>query len=327
MSTYNEKVTRYEEIYTMLKKKFKWSLADSRTFMMVASMYVVNKRDFDLERYSRLSDYIKNEVGTFSTLKSQERFTIAAMLDIRTDYPQQAFQPFIRIYEEFVQEGFSRNIFTYLSALILMTNESHNQHYQPQIERALQVYKGMRKNHFFLTSHSDYPLAVLLAAQDKEIDPLLQHVETLYNQLHANGFKKGNDLQFLSHILSLIDNQNRLVERTVELQDRFKQSGFKIKTMHYPSLGLMTLLDHSYQEIDKIQHVTALLNKEKAFKWYKDINFMMATSFVLSEQLDDTSLLETKMYTIMETILQAQQTAMMGTLIAASAASSSEGGA
>ncbi|WP_110113354.1 DUF4003 family protein [Bacillus sp. CGMCC 1.16541] len=325
MNTYTEKVTLYEDIYTQLKKKFKWSFADSRTFMMVASIYVMNKRSFDLERYSRLSDYIKNEVSTFSTLKSQERFTIAAMLDIRTQQPEKSFHHFLSLYEELIKGGFTRNVFTYISTLILMTHYQSEHDYQHQIERSFHIYKGMRKKHFFLTSSSDYPLAVLLSTQDKEIDSLLHDIEVMYDALHTNGFRKGNDLQFLSHILSLLNHQDRLVERTADIQRRFRERDVKVKPMHYASLGMMATLDDPISDIETIQQLTTYLNNEKAFKWYKDINFMMATSFVLSEKIDDPSLVETKMYTIMETIIQAQQAAMIATITAASAASSSGG--
>lgn len=43
--------------------------------------------------------------------------------------------------------------------------------YEARIQRSVKVYKRMKEDHFFLTSTSDYPLAVLLAGQQEEIGP------------------------------------------------------------------------------------------------------------------------------------------------------------
>lgn len=62
--------------------------------MMVASIYVTNQRAFDVDRFIKISDYIKNEVGAFSTLKHEIRFTFAAMLDTHFEDYQTKFNEF-----------------------------------------------------------------------------------------------------------------------------------------------------------------------------------------------------------------------------------------
>ncbi|KAA0561515.1 DUF4003 family protein [Bacillus sp. CH30_1T] len=52
------KVKEYKDIYSQLKKRLRWKVSDSRSIMMVASLYVTNERAFDLDRFVEFSDYI-----------------------------------------------------------------------------------------------------------------------------------------------------------------------------------------------------------------------------------------------------------------------------
>lgn len=323
-----KKVNQYKDIYAQLKRELKWKVTDQRTLMMVASMYVVNDQSFNLQRFLDLSDYIKNQVSLFSTLKSYQRFTTAAMLDVRFEQPKEKFNEFIYLYEEMVNGGFGRGAFTYMAALVMLSNTPDRRDRQKCIKKALAVYKGMKAEHLFLTSSSDYPLAVLLAKEEGSVDGLMKHIETFYKKLNENGFRKGNDLQFLSHILSLgyETKADLLVERCTRLFDLFKQSGSKLKAMHYPVVGLLALVDDGASEIETIRQVVHELNSEKGFKWYKDLNFIMAGHFVMSEKTRNSSLLETGIYTTLETLIQAQQAAMIAVVAGTTAAVDSSGG-
>ncbi|MFC3885597.1 DUF4003 family protein [Bacillus songklensis] len=140
--------------------------------------------------------------------------------------------------------------------------------------------------------------------------------------------RKGNDLQFLSHILSL-DHETEaglLVERCVRLFDSLKQSGSKPKAMHYPVIGLLALMDGGGKEMETIRQIVNELNSEKLFKGHKDINFIMAVHLFMSDQTEDCSLLETGIYTTLEALIQAQQAAMIAVVAGTSNAGSSGGG-
>lgn len=324
--TLQTKVDQYIEIYEQLYKTFKWKVTDPLSLMMIASMYVVNQKPFDVNRLMDISDGIKKNVGMLSTLNSPHRYTFAAMLDVKFENPMEQFSKMLNIYEHLIGSKFSRESFTYLCAYILLTIESELD-LQTRISRSRSLYKGMRSNHFFLTSSSDYPLAVLLSNEDGTVEELLQNMEHFYSKLNQYGFSKGNDLQFLSHVLSLNPSDRDIVaERCVSLLDECKRRRkVKIRRMHYPVLGLLSFLENGVQELDIITEIVTQLNHHKRFKWHKDINFMMAVNFLVSEKMDDSNLIGTNMYTIIETLIQAQQAVMIA-VVAGSAAASSSGG-
>lgn len=321
------KVNEYASIYEQLYKSLKWKVSDTRTLMMVASMYVVNQKEFNLQNFLEISEGIKKNVGMFSTLNSTHRFTFAAMLDVRFANPMDKFFDLMKIYDQLIDSKFSRESFTYLCAYLLLLDEKSSD-LQKTIDRSISFYKGMKSNHFFLTSSSDYPLAVLLAYEEGSVEELLETMEHYYDYLAQNGFWKGNDLQFLSHILSLHPNdKNTVTERCTTLLDEFKRRGdIKLRKLHYPVLGLLSFLEKGDQELDTIREIHTQLNQNKLFKWNKDINLIFAINFLMSEKIENRSLLGTNMYTIIESIIQAQQAVMVATVTSAAVASSSNSG-
>ena len=106
----------------------------------------------------------------FSYLKVLSSFCSGRNIRYSLYRLQESFSDVLDLYEQLVTSGFSRSIFTYLAAAVLLTeeNEQHGAH----IQRSMQVYKRMKKDHLFLTSTNDYPLAVLLAGQSENVETL-----------------------------------------------------------------------------------------------------------------------------------------------------------
>ncbi|MDR4410308.1 DUF4003 family protein, partial [Bacillus anthracis] len=146
---------------------------------------------------------------------------------------------FLDLYEQVVTGCFSRSIFTYLAAAVILT-EDKDQH-NTQNQRSMQVYKRMKEDHLLLTGKNHYPLEVLLAGQSENIETLMGRVEHLYETLAKAGFRKGNDLQFLSHILSLKKDvrEEVLVATCTNIWKFLKHVSVKVKQMHCPAIGLL----------------------------------------------------------------------------------------
>ncbi|MGI2850616.1 DUF4003 domain-containing protein [Bacillus cytotoxicus] len=322
MITLQQKLEQYTSIYKQLKRELKWKTSDSRTGMMIAAMYTSSDKPFDLERFLQISHYIKSQVGMFSYLKSYHRFVVAATLDIHFTHYKTAFQQFLDLYERFIASGFSRSIFTYLAAATLLPDD--REQYEARIQRSVKVYKRMKEDHFFLTSTSDYPLAVLLAGQQEEIEPLMDRVERLYQKLATSGLRKGNDLQFLSHILSLKKDirEDMLVARCTNIWNLFKQEKVKVKQMHYPAIGLLALLEDGEKEVSSIRTFMEKLQGDKLFRWQTDTNILIAIQLFVSQKGMEHQAANTGLQTMIEILIQAQQAAVIAAISASTAATS-----
>ncbi|MCM3409243.1 DUF4003 family protein [Metabacillus litoralis] len=318
-------ITNYKSVFTSLKDSYKWH-ADDKILMLVSTMYIINDKNFDIERYSHIADYIKANVGFFSYLKSTQRFTTAATLDLMTSDPKEGFGKLLNIYEKLIQEGFSRTTFTYIAAgTFLKLDDSKIDVY---IKKSFDIFRGMKEKHFFLTGSGDYPLATLLSQTGEEVSCSIERMEKYYQELHKNGFYRGDSLQFLSHILALDPNleKENLAHKCLDVKELLINNGIKVKTAYYPYVGILALLEQPGNYIQTIKLIYDQLNSDKKFKWQKDINFMVAIVFLLKEKTEFGDLVTTGMITSIESILQAQQAAMIASVSAATAASSSSSG-
>jgi hypothetical protein len=74
------------------------------------------------------------------------------------------------------------------------------------------------------------------------------------------------------------------------------KEGIKPKSMFYPQIALLILIEKGNDNLSEIKAIWEQLNEEKVFKWKKDINFMMAVHFVISDKIENSSLLQTNFY-------------------------------
>ena len=321
-------VKKYLKIFNSLRNKLKWK-AQNQLLMMIALLYVINEKEFNFNEFIDLSRYIKSNAGFFSPLHSHQRFSISAMLLTKYDNPKDKFHELIKYQERLTSNGFKKGPFTNISALSLMVTHDTDEDLNKRILKAFEIYKGMKSYHYFLTSQSDYPLAILLSKLNKPIDDLLEEVEFYYSKLSEGNFKNGNDLQFLSHILMLADLENKdfIVNKCNNIYENLIEEGLKVKRLHYSLVGLMSIVDKNLEtEIKEIKDIFNILNTTKHLKRLKDINLIMAVLMVISKVIknihDDISIIETGLNTSIETIIQAQNAALISSITVTSTTAS-----
>lgn len=316
-----EKIDNYIERYDKLRKEMKWKVSDTRLLMAIASLYILDDKTLDVDRLLDVAEKIKNRAKLFSSMKSQSRFTTAAFLDTNFDEPNDQIENLFQYYDAFRKEKFQGGIFTYIAASIIVKNQGNDADPDEIIKRTKDIYQGMKKEHVFLTTNSDYPLATLLAYEQQP--NIIQHIEIFYDGLSKNGFRKGNDLQFMSHILALSNDEDKdiLISRSLQIFDQFKNIGIRPKSVYYPVMGMLALLPQNEVAIEEIYNIYHKLNQEKHFKWQKDTNLIMAASFFAKDKLEHSHLAETSIYTTIEMIIQAQQAIMIAVIASASVSS------
>ncbi|MGY4690818.1 DUF4003 family protein [Salibacterium sp. K-3] len=320
----SSKIEQYTEYYQTLKKALRWKVFDNLVLMTTASMYVMNGRELDTDRFLQLADELKKRAGLFSSMQSHLRFTMAAMLDVTMEDPEAAVPELFRIYQTLKDRHFRSGASTYMAAFTIMKNERPA---DDTAVRTMDLFQKMKKEHPILTDANDYPLAVLLAMEEE--NDMVTQIETCYDALKREGLKSGNHLQFLSHILTLGSNgqPQQTAGRAASVLEKWKQAGLKPKPMYYPVIGMLAMLPEEHIDLGEVHDMAEQLNRTKAFKWSKEMNVLAAGSFCVNDHMEQAGLIaETSLFHSMEAMMQAQQTVMIAAVTAGAAASTSGGG-
>src|SRR5699024_4971063 len=133
-------IKQFIDTLDQLKKKTKWQLLDHRVLMPIAATYVMRNQTFDQDRFFSIAKTIKQKAGFFSPLKSELRYTITSMLDLRFKEPQEQIPKLFHLYDEMIKAKFSRGSFTYISASILLTNTDEAINTSEVIHKAKMIY-------------------------------------------------------------------------------------------------------------------------------------------------------------------------------------------
>ncbi|OCA80895.1 hypothetical protein A8F95_17480 [Bacillus wudalianchiensis] len=310
--------------YEQLVNAVSWGV-DKRQLLSIIAQYAAAGRSFSAKEFLQLSDHLKANSGWFSGLKGSFNYSVTALLITGFDDPYKGFEDMQKSYQLLVETGFRKTIFTYITAITLIATVEAGEERKKVAVQAKEVYEKMKKHHYFLTSHDDYPLSVLLAQQEQS--ELIEKIEFYYTELSKGPFRKGNDLQLLSHILAQSANHDRerIVERAIRWFEALRSSGLKVKGLHYPLIGLLVLVDSPERLIGEIFVLTEVFNQEKLFKWYKDMGLLIAGQIIVRQKTTSDTAASTSLAVSIEALLQAQQAAMTAAISAGAAAAVSSG--
>lgn len=322
-----DKVDLFIETFNTLKKQYIWSIGDL-TKRFIALIYNLSNKPFNKNEFDDMVKYIKDNTGVFSHYRGHQIYSIAALLITKFDNPKESFDKLLKYDEKMKLEGFRKNSYlTIASYALLLTCDSND--VDSRIERAMEIYKDMKSNHFWLTGSDDYPIAVLLAEKSENKDILISEIEHNYDALNNEGFRKSNGLQFLSHLLTFASDKTVQIKahQTKNTYDRLKEEKFHVSATYYGVLGFLSILgDYGDKAVEEVIEVSRYLKSSKGFKWTaKDMNVLAATAIVSNQYIEKLSqsneLIEAGIGISIETMIAAQTAAIIAATSAATASS------
>lgn len=323
------KTDMFIETFSTLKKTYKWSIGDL-SLRFIALLYILSNKTFDKDEFNEMTKYIKKNSKWFSYYRGHQMYTTAALLITKFSDPQQAFTNLLEYEEKMKDGGFKKISYLSIASYALLLTCAPKD-INGRIQKAMELYKEMKRNHYWFTGSDDYPLAVLLSERDEKISILVSEIENNYDMLHRAGFSRSNGLQFLSHLLTFIpETAQTKVQQTKRIYDQLKQERLHVSSTYYGILGYLSLLgEFSGQAVEEVIEVARYLKSNKNFKWvYKDMNVLAATALVANQYVEKLNqrneLLKTGIGISIETMIAAQTAALIA---ATTAAASSSAGA
>ncbi|EIM06539.1 hypothetical protein A1A1_10326 [Planococcus antarcticus DSM 14505] len=188
-----------------------------------------------------------------------------------------------------------------------------------QAERTRKLYEEMKKHHKFLTSNEDMPYAALLGNREGSLEERATTMNMYYRDLREQRFIMGNDLQWLSQIMTFdsLAYDSEMVGRVLAIHQFFKAAKIKIRLTQYLILGFLAVTQVDGETLKEIAENTHELEKSKIFRWYKDMAFSTAVQQAMVDNIEVQDISAMTFSTSLETLMQAQQAAMMVSINAA----------
>lgn len=205
-----------------VREAFKWDSAYIHP--VCANLFCAHGKAADTEELKRCKKIIESQTGIFSNFRGNIRPALAAMLAL-SGRPEEKMSQALENYSLLKQE-FRGSEYLALVAFLL-TDLADRSQIEEKASRGKLIYKRMQKEHPFLTSSEDSVFAVLMAFSGKTDDDLIYDMEACYTVLKER-FSIGNEVQTVSHILSLTDGSpDEKAGRVIELYNALRDAGVK----------------------------------------------------------------------------------------------------
>ena len=211
---------------------------------------------------------------------------------------------------------------------IMLADLAEDQNYSGISANAKEIYETMKSHHPFLTSSEDSIFCILLALSNVTNGEISIESEKCYHLLKPHFFSS-NAVQSLSHALTLCDYSAEIkTGKVMTLYTTLKDKGYKYGTGYeLASLGVLAMLPVDMDiVIDDLIYMNRFLSQQKGygiFGFGEAQRLMHSAMIVSTHHLDkkDTNIFTSAVTRAAISLIIAQQTAMIATIAASSAAS------
>ncbi|MEQ6051341.1 DUF4003 family protein [Lysinibacillus capsici] len=312
----NEFANTVEEV----SKAAGWTV-DRKIVLAIASTFVASGKTFDATKYKNVLLEMKKQSSWLSPLRTTVGYSIAANL-MEQDDAEKAVKNLLTNVSILKEAKFRSGNFSYIGAQFL-TEDEQDKKTHAQAARAL--FDAIRKHHPFLTSYEDIPYAILLSSPSDDVELRADTMNQYYKELRTSNFNAGNELQWLSQVLTFLSPKfdGQLVPDVVTLRDGLKKQNVKVKAMHYPLLGFLAILNLDKAQLQGLIDLYHELKDMKLLKWHRESVLFMAVQFAIYDMAKVQKSLSMTIMSSIELLIQAQQAAMIAAVSAAAIASSS----
>lgn len=312
----NELINTVEDV----SKAAGWTV-DRKIVLAIASKFVASGKTFDAMRYKNVLQEMKKQSSWMSPLRTTVGYSIAANL-LEQEDTEKAVEDLLTNVSILKEAKFRSGNFSYIGAQFL-TEDEQNKKAHAQAARAL--FDAIRKHHPFLTSYEDIPYAVLLSSPSDDVELRAETMNRYYKELRTYNFNAGNELQWLSQVLTFLSPQFdvNLAPNVVALRDTLKNQNVKVKAMHYPLLGFLAILNLTKAQLQDIIDLYQELKDLKLLKWHREFVLFMAVQIAIYDMAKVQKSLSMTIMSSIELLIQAQQAAMIAAVSVAAIASSS----
>lgn len=248
--------------YQIIKKHFFWR--STLLKRLAAIIYTLKGQTLSYVAILETMRMIKGSTSFLSYFRGDMLLAVATMISLQNDR-QRAIEKTLAVYKMMKVERFRRSSYLVVAAcqIAIETDESD---FSATVGRARDYYRGMRSQHFFVTSERDYIAAALLAVS--RIDPQsgLLSLETIHRALKAKIYS-GRGVQGIAQALLMGRADEGGTERALALREAFRKRKLRLdRDYNYQLIGLLALLGADTDTLaDEVVDAFRYMRKLKGF--------------------------------------------------------------
>ncbi len=273
MKNMNEKINLFLENNRALEDvKGSWGMYGFQIKSSALTCTMKNQR-IDTDRINSALDIIKKNTSMFSNFRGINKLTTAITISFEDDM-EGSLREIISIYEK-LKDNFFTNEYLVMAAQVIF-NARYRVNVNEAVKNTRVAYDYMKKHHRFLTGQEDIANAAIIATTSNNLEETFDEIEESYQYLKDNRISYRNNIQSLSHILSLVNLPSiQKCDEVLEMNSILKENKVPLKDYFIPMLGIITFMtDNKKIFAENILDVSMILKKEKGFG-----NFTLGSSF------------------------------------------------
>lgn len=299
MRIMNEKINLFLENNKALEDvKGSWGMYGFQIKSSALTCTMKNQR-VDTDRINLALDIIKKNTSMFSNFRGINKLTTAITISFEDDM-EYSLKEIISIYDKLKDEFFT-NEYLVMAAQVIF-NARYRVNVDDSVRNTRVAYDYMKKHHRFLTGQEDIANAAIIATTSANLEETFNEIEESYQYLKDNRISYSNNIQSLSHILSLINLPSiQKCDEVLAMNSIMKEKNVSLKDYFIPMLGIITFLADNKEDFAmNIADVSMNLKKEKGFG-----NFALGSNFrnMISATLVSIDYLDTLDNNIKENII------------------------
>ena len=271
--------------------------------------------DIGYELLEQTAQTLREEARRFSPIRGQIRYAVAALILRRELDPGAVLGRVEETLDRFKAcDVPRRGVGPTLAALMLALRNEAGPAPTDHLERLKSIYGRWRKERSWLTNSGDLPTAALHACGTRDLESLNADIERVYSQLREEGFSAGNQLQLVSHLLSMDPRGiHTSLPRFTAVAAALKEAGEPVRPRFYDEIAILALSHElAVLLVDQVLEYRDRLRAARR-RPSKTIAFSLAVGIVLAEDArgaEQKAVGDLAALKAIREIIEAQQAAM-----------------
>lgn len=285
----NENINLFLENNAAIEKtRGAWGIENVQKKCSALTVTLKNKK-IDVDRINSAVHIIKENTSVFSSFRSTNKLSTSVAISMEEDM-ESSLNKIISIYDKLKDEFFSNEYLAITSQIIF--NSRYRINIDDAVKKTKSVYNHMKKNHRFLTGSEDTASAAIIAVTSSNFEETFNDIEECYKILKGKHISSRNNIQTLSHILSLINMPPKdKCEKVIEMYSALKKKKVPVDDYYLPMLGIISFVTHNVKGFaEKVWEVSNELKSHKGFgalSLQSKLRNMIAAALVSMDYLDD----------------------------------------